>query len=66
MKSKVSPFKPTNLMSENVVYFLVATTVGAPFKAYEGKGPLGVLEHRASSTAAHRSPLPSCNSRQES
>ena len=48
MESRVSPFNLTNQISENVLYFLVATTPGPPFKVYKGKKPPGILEHRTS------------------
>lgn len=55
MKSKVSPFKLANLISEKVVCFLVATALGTPFKTYEGKE---TLESWSTGPAYNSSPQP--------
>ena len=54
-KSKVSPFKLENPVSEKVVCFLVARALGTPFKAYEGKES---LESQSMGPAYNSSPQP--------
>lgn len=54
-KSKVSPFKLANVISEKVVCFLAATALGTPFKTYEGKE---TMESWSTGSAYNSSPQP--------
>ena len=54
-KSKVSPFKLANVISEKVVCFLVATALVTPFKTYEGKE---TMESWSTGSAYNSSPQP--------